>query len=182
MRGSSDSDAMASDPAGGSFIGLSFGRKLASLPQGRSHDAARRVVDAARGAVGEHDLARGGAPSIATTPRVDLAPAEAALVIDQVERVLDAEVLVQNRAAAEPVTTKGKPMSPPLVEIKGLGNAVAGFRKDLADVRSIAADLSVSAGNLKAELADVKAQIEDARSQIKDEASTLGNSASGSAA
>lgn len=178
---------MASDPAGGNFIGLQLGRKLASLPQSGSIEPARRLVDAARSTVAEPDLAPPAAAGVVSQSFAgDLAPATAVLVTAQVERELDAAVLTQNRetaaaAAAQPVT-KGKPMTAPLVEIKGLGNAVAGFRKDLADVRSIAADVSVSAGNLKAELADVKAQIEDARTQIKDEAATLGNSAPGSAA
>lgn len=66
----------------------------------------------------EHDLAAPGAPSLvehgitAQTFAGDLAPAEASHVIAQVERVLDAQVLVQNRAtAAAEFVTKGKPMS-----------------------------------------------------------------------
>lgn len=74
--------------------------------------------------------------------------------------------------------SKGTPMGTPLVEIKGLGNAITSVRSGLAGVRALAADVQVSAGALHAELTDVKQQIEDARAQIKTEASIMGNSGS----
>lgn len=84
-----------------------------------------------------------------------------------------APVAVSPAAAPQP---KGTAMGTPLVEIKGLGNAITSVRSGLAGVRALAADVQVSAGALHAELTDIKGQIEDARSQIKTEASTLGNS------
>lgn len=163
---------MGSDPAGGSFIGLQFGRKLASLPQSGSIDAARRVVGAARGAVGKHDLAASGAPSLATAERVDLAPAEAVHVIAQVERVLDAEVATQNKAAvaaAQPVTTKGKPMS----NITGASQLGASAASRIASAKAkIEAANEKMAGAFK-NMDMATLMIEDVATKVEQEAADL---------
>lgn len=71
-------------------------------------------------------------------------------------------------------------MAGPLVEIKGLGNAMAGVRDGIRGVRKLVADLNDSSSGLAAELQDVQKQIEQARSDLKFEAQTLGNSGNAS--
>jgi hypothetical protein len=113
---------MASDPAGGSYLGLQLGRRLAGLPQSGSLDPARRLIDKLRPAVRGDAVGLPAPPAgaVSTGQSRQLAPAETVHVIAQVERVLDAEVASQNAATsatvvasggAAAVQPKGKPMS-----------------------------------------------------------------------
>lgn len=65
---------------------------------------------------------------------------------------------------------------PPLIEIKGLGQAVAGVREEIRRSRDSAGRLQDSAFKLRAEIEDYHAQVEQARSDLAFEAQTLGNS------
>ena len=67
-------------------------------------------------------------------------------------------------------------MAGKLLEIKGLGNAMADVRDGMRGLKSLVADVSESASGFAAELSDVKAQIEQARDDLRFEAQTLGNS------
>jgi hypothetical protein len=100
-------------------------------------------------------------------PGAPPAPAAAPIILTK------ADVAPLAPAAPKP---QDQTMGTPLVEIKGLGNAITSVRSGLAGVRALAADVQVSAGALHAELTDLKGQIEDARTQIKTEASIMGNS------
>jgi hypothetical protein len=64
-----------------------------------------------------------------------------------------------------------------LLEIKGLGQQVAGAKRAIADVRVAAGDLNRSTTALVTEMRDVTAQVEAARKDLRFEAETLGNSA-----
>ncbi|MCK1585470.1 hypothetical protein IVB03_39440 [Bradyrhizobium sp. 168] len=64
----------------------------------------------------------------------------------------------------------------PLIEIKGLGTAVASAKKGIADVRTAAAELNTEAGQLVAEIGDLTSQVKQHRADLRFEAETLGNS------
>lgn len=64
---------------------------------------------------------------------------------------------------------------PPLIEIKGLGAAVAAAKKGISDVRSETAGLSADAAALIASVKDARKQINDAHEDLKFEAQSLGN-------
>ncbi|HYM32309.1 MAG TPA: hypothetical protein VEU47_13470 [Candidatus Cybelea sp.] len=64
---------------------------------------------------------------------------------------------------------------PPLIEIKGLGAAVAAARVSIAGVRSETAGLSTDAVHLVAAIQDVRKQIAQAHDDLKFEAEQLGN-------
>lgn len=124
--------------------------------------------------MGKHDLAASGAPSLATAERVDLAPAEAVHVIAQVERVLDAEVATQNKAAvaataAQPVTTKGKPMS----NITGASQLGASAASRIASAKAkIEAANEKMAGAFK-NMDMATLMIEDVATKVEQEAADL---------
>jgi hypothetical protein len=63
-----------------------------------------------------------------------------------------------------------------LIEIKGLGDAVAGAKKGISDLKVAAGSLNASTGMLVAEINDLKDQVEQHRADLKFEAETLGNS------
>lgn len=63
-----------------------------------------------------------------------------------------------------------------LLEIKGLGDAVAGAKKGISDLKASAGRLNASTGMLVAEINDLTAQVEQHRSDLHFEAETLGNS------
>jgi hypothetical protein len=63
-----------------------------------------------------------------------------------------------------------------LIEIKGLGDAVAGAKKGIADLKAAAGGLNASTGKLVAELNDLTEQVEQHRSDLHFEAESLGNS------
>lgn len=67
-----------------------------------------------------------------------------------------------------------------LIEIKGLGDAVAGAKKGIADLKAAAGSLNTSTGMLVAEINDLKDQVEQHRADLKFEAETLGNSSTDS--
>ena len=64
---------------------------------------------------------------------------------------------------------------PPLIEIKGLGAAVANAKKGIADLRTETAGLSTDASALVSAIQDVRTQIKQAHEDLKFEAETLGN-------
>lgn len=63
-----------------------------------------------------------------------------------------------------------------LIEIKGLGDAVAGAKKGISDLKAAAGDLNASTGKLVAEIKDLTEQVEQHRADLKFEAESLGNS------
>lgn len=145
----------------------------------------------------EHDLAAPGAPSLvehgitAQTFAGDLAPAEASHVIGQIERVLDAEVLVQNRAAAAEsvTTTKGKSMSnaktPKLNSLAGafdsFANRVeAAAQKVLDRMESVGGGAETSAAKLDKAIDPIEAivkNIDDTANQLTNGGPPLDDSA-----
>jgi hypothetical protein len=166
-------ETMASDPAGGSFIGLQ--RKLAGLPQSGSLDPARRLIGKLRPAVRGDAVGLLSPPpagSLAASQSRQLAAAETVHVIAQVERVLDAEVAAQNRAAAAPAaaaTPKGKPMSN-ITGASQLGQS--------ANARIAAAKAKIEAANEKMDgafknLDTATASIEDVAKKVEQEAADL---------
>ena len=64
-----------------------------------------------------------------------------------------------------------------LIEIKGLGQAVAAAKKGIADVRSETAGLQTDASSLVLAIQDVRQQINQAKADLAFEAQTLGNGA-----
>lgn len=72
------------------------------------------------------------------------------------------------------IHAKGDDM-PPLIEIKGLGAAVAAAKKGISDVRTEVAGLGTDTAALTATVKDVRKQVNDAHDDLKFEASTLGN-------
>ena len=73
--------------------------------------------------------------------------------------------------------TIGEMTMPPLIEIKGLGLAVASAKKGIADLRVETAGLSTDASALVSAIQDVRTQIKQAHEDLKFEAETLGNGA-----
>ena len=67
---------------------------------------------------------------------------------------------------------------PPLIEIKGLGAAVATAKAGISTLRSETANLSVDAQQLVTAIQDVRTQIKQAHDDLKFEAETLGNGSS----
>jgi len=67
---------------------------------------------------------------------------------------------------------------PPLIEIKGLGAAIASIKTEVAGIRAVAAEVNTEAPALRAELADVRDQLKAHRADLRFEAETLGNSGS----
>jgi hypothetical protein len=65
---------------------------------------------------------------------------------------------------------------PPLIEIKGLGSAVAEAKKGIAGVRAATMGLSAESARLIAAVNDVRAQIAQAHDDLQFEATMLGNS------
>src|SRR6266403_2530392 len=65
---------------------------------------------------------------------------------------------------------------PPLIEIKGLGAAIASIKTEVAGIRVVAAEVNTEAPALRAELADVRDQLKAHRADLRFEAETLGNS------
>lgn len=64
---------------------------------------------------------------------------------------------------------------PPLIEIKGLGAAVAAAKTSIANVRTETSGLSTDATALVSAIQDVRTQIKQAHADIQFEAETLGN-------
>lgn len=64
----------------------------------------------------------------------------------------------------------------PLIEIKGLGAAVAGAKKGISDLRSAAAGLNTETTALNLEIVDLTEQVKQHRKDLRFEAETLGNS------
>lgn len=65
-----------------------------------------------------------------------------------------------------------------LIEIKGLGDAVAGAKKGISDLKAAAGGLNAETGMLVAEINDLTDQVKQHRADLKFEAETLGNSPS----
>jgi uncharacterized coiled-coil DUF342 family protein len=64
----------------------------------------------------------------------------------------------------------------PLIEIKGLKDAVSGIKKGIAGIRAEAAEVNTESDGLKNELSELKEQIKQHRSDIRFEAETIKNS------
>lgn len=65
----------------------------------------------------------------------------------------------------------------PLIEIKGLGTAVAGAKKGISDLRQAAAGLNTETTALNLEIVDLTEQVKQHRKDLRFEAETLGNGA-----
>ncbi len=64
----------------------------------------------------------------------------------------------------------------PLIEVKGLGNAVADIKKMMAEAKAEAAGLSTDGAQLVTAIKDIRAEINQHFSDLKFEAEQLGNS------
>jgi septal ring factor EnvC (AmiA/AmiB activator) len=64
----------------------------------------------------------------------------------------------------------------PLIEIKGLKDAVSGAKKGIASIRSAAAELNTESSQLQAEIKDLTTQIKQHRDDLRFEAETIKNS------
>jgi predicted nucleic acid-binding Zn-ribbon protein len=63
-----------------------------------------------------------------------------------------------------------------LIEIKGLGTAIADVKKGIGELRAAAGELNVEKSGLTAEIKDLTEQLKEHRKDLRFEAETLGNS------
>jgi predicted nucleic acid-binding Zn-ribbon protein len=70
----------------------------------------------------------------------------------------------------------------PLIEIKGLKDAVVGAKKGISSIRAAAAELNTESSQLETEIKELTGQIKQHRDDLRFEAESLPNDTSGEAA